>query len=43
MSTLSIFVDESGDFGNSRTGYYVIGLVMHEQRHSLEPHLQTLS
>ncbi len=43
MSTLSIFVDESGDFGNSRTGYYVIGLVMHEQHHSLEPHLQTLS
>lgn len=43
MSTLSIFVDESGDFGNSSEGYYVIGLVLHVQGDPLEPHLETLS
>ncbi|MDP9026389.1 MAG: hypothetical protein M3N46_02385 [Actinomycetota bacterium] len=43
MSTLSIFVDESGDFGVSRTGYYVVGFVMHEQHERLDVHLETLS
>ncbi len=33
MKDLSIFVDESGDFGpyDSRTPYYIIGLVFHDQ------------
>lgn len=43
MSTLSIFVDESGDFGNSSAGYYVIGLVTHEQHEPLESHVEMLS
>lgn len=43
MSTLSIFVDESGDFGSSHSGYYVVGLVMHEQHDPLESHLETLN
>ncbi|TXK18645.1 DUF3800 domain-containing protein [Homoserinibacter sp. GY 40078] len=42
MSTLSIFVDESGDFGDSADGYYVLAFVVHEQHHPLDPHLQTL-
>ncbi|MBX3196084.1 MAG: DUF3800 domain-containing protein [Microbacteriaceae bacterium] len=42
MSTLSIFVDESGDFGDSATGYYVLAFVVHEQHEPLEPHLETL-
>lgn len=43
MSTLSIFVDESGDFGNSSAGYYVIGLVTHEQHEPLESHVENLT
>lgn len=42
MSTLSIFVDESGDFGDSVDGYYVLAFVVHEQHEPLEPHLETV-
>ena len=42
MSTLSIFVDESGDFGKSNRGYYVVTLIFHEQHEALEPGLVVL-
>ncbi|MDT3318087.1 DUF3800 domain-containing protein [Microbacterium sp. KSW4-11] len=42
MPTLSIFVDESGDFGESSDGYYVIGLVLHEQQKDIEGDLRHL-
>ncbi|OAZ41467.1 hypothetical protein A9Z40_01970 [Microbacterium arborescens] len=42
MPTLSIFVDESGDFGETSDGYYVIGLVFHEQHKSIEHDVQVL-
>lgn len=32
MAELSIFIDESGHFDSARTGYYVLTLVLHEQR-----------
>ena len=34
MKELSIFVDESGDFGeyNHRTPYYIISMVLHDQK-----------
>ena len=37
MKDLSIFVDESGDFGpyDPRTPYYIVGLVFHEQANSV--------
>ena len=33
MKELSIFVDESGDFGNyaEHSSYYIVSLVMHDQ------------
>lgn len=38
MEELSVFIDESGDVGESR--YYLISLVFHEQDHSLEVDLE---
>lgn len=35
MNELSIFIDESGDFGQHSSGYYVVSLVFHEQRHAI--------
>ncbi|MFT3871231.1 MAG: DUF3800 domain-containing protein [Nocardioides sp.] len=35
MAELSIFIDESGHFDSAHTGYYVLSLVLHEQRHSI--------
>ena len=37
MSTLSIFVDESGDFGkvDNASPYYIVTLVMHNQSDSI--------
>ena len=35
VAELSIFIDESGHFDSSRSGYYVLSLVLHEQRHSI--------
>jgi len=34
--------DESGDFGDSASGYYVLGFVVHEQHEPLSPHLDEL-
>lgn len=42
VSTLSIFVDESGDFGESSLGYYVVSMVFHEQKQLLQKHLDVL-
>jgi hypothetical protein len=43
MAELSIFVDESGDFGNSGSGYYVVAFVFHDQRATIAPQLSHLS
>ncbi len=44
MKELSIFVDESGDFGeyNSRAPFYIISLVMHDQEVDLSENLTSL-
>lgn len=41
---LSIFIDESGDFGeyDSRSPYYIIGLVMHDQSEDISEPLKYL-
>ena len=41
MSTLSIFVDESGDFG-AHSDYYIVALIMHNQDDDLSYHLDAL-
>ncbi len=43
MKELSIFVDESGDFGHYNTKYapqYVFSLVLHEQQNSIEEQIK---
>ena len=37
MKELSVFIDESGDFGeyDEQTPYYIITMVFHEQSHSI--------
>ena len=37
MNELSIFFDESGDFGeyDYRSPYYIIAMVFHKQEHSI--------
>lgn len=46
MKELSIFVEESGDFGeyNHRTPYYIISMVLHDQdvdiTKGVEPYLR---
>ena len=44
MKELSIFVDESGDFGefDHRAPYYIISLVFHDQSNDISEDLQTL-
>ncbi|MDF1489377.1 DUF3800 domain-containing protein [Tessaracoccus caeni] len=42
MAELSIFIDESGHFDSSRAGYYVLSLVLHEQRHSIATEVAVL-
>lgn len=44
MKELSIFVDESGDFGeyNHRTPYYIISMVMHDQKIDITENLKIL-
>ena len=44
MSTLSIFVDESGDFGeyDHRAPYYIISLVFHDQHSNIENDISIL-
>ncbi|MDR1238311.1 MAG: hypothetical protein LBK28_08715 [Propionibacteriaceae bacterium] len=41
MAVLSIFADESGDFG-THSDYYIVSLVFHEQQDSLTSHLERL-
>ncbi len=44
MKELSIFVDESGDFGNyaEHSSYYIVSLVMHEQTNDINPDIEKL-
>ena len=44
MKELSIFVDESGDFGDyaEHSSYYIISLVMHNQANSIQKEIQDL-
>lgn len=41
---LSIFIDESGDFGpyDSRTPYYIVSIVLHEQQIPIDSFINTL-
>lgn len=45
MKILSIFVDESGDFGNyaKHSPYYLISMVFHDQSESINNRLEALS
>jgi hypothetical protein len=42
MKELSIFVDESGDFGeyNYHSPYYIITMVFHNQENDIAQHIQ---
>ena len=44
MSSLSIFVDESGDFGpyDAKTPYYIITMLIHDQAKDILEHVQSL-
>ena len=44
MKELSIFIDESGDFGeyNSHSPYYIIALVFHEQNNNISTQINEL-
>lgn len=44
MSELSIFIDESGDFGeyDQIAPYYIVALVIHHQESDIAPQLQQL-
>lgn len=44
MKELSIFIDESGDFGdyNSHSPYYIITMIFHDQENSIEKSVQQL-
>lgn len=44
MKELSIFVDESGDFGDyaEHSAYYIISMVMHDQREDITPDIESL-
>ncbi|MDR0990358.1 MAG: DUF3800 domain-containing protein [Propionibacteriaceae bacterium] len=42
MADLSIFADESGDFGD-QSYYYIISLVFHEQQHNISGHIAKLA
>ena len=45
IKELSIFIDESGDFGEyeSHSPYYIIGLVMHEQHRDISEQISYLN
>ena len=45
MRELSIFVDESGDFGeyDYHSPYYILSFVFHEQKHNISIELKTLN
>lgn len=42
VAELSIFIDESGHFDSASTGYYVLSLVFHEQRHGISEQVALL-
>ncbi|MBR6581956.1 MAG: hypothetical protein IKK66_11760 [Ruminococcus sp.] len=44
MKELSIFVDESGDFGEyeKHAPYYIVTMVFHDQRVDISEHLHKL-
>jgi len=45
LRDLSIFVDESGDYGayEYHAPYYIVSLVLHEQSHNIYPHIDKLN
>ena len=45
MKELSVFIDESGDFGEfaSHSPYYIITMVFHDQSSDLQPHIDKLN
>ena len=45
MNELSIFIDESGDFGryDYHSPYYIISMIMHDQSIDLSPELNKLN
>lgn len=45
MNELSIFIDESGDFGeyDYRSPYYIIAMVFHKQEHSIHEAVDKLN
>jgi len=44
MKELSVFIDESGDFGDYRrhSSFYIISLIFHDQSVNIYPHLKKL-
>ncbi len=44
MADLSIFVDESGDFGeySPHSPYYIVTMVIHDQEKDIAPQIQKL-
>ncbi len=42
MNELSLFIDESGHFNSSKQGYYLLTLVLHEQRHEVTRQIEIL-
>lgn len=44
MKELSVFIDESGDFGeySNHSPYYIITMVFHNQNDTIEPHILKL-
>ena len=44
MKELSIFIDESGDFGeyDFRSPYYIISMVLHDQSYDITTDLERL-
>lgn len=45
MKELSIFIDESGDFGeyDHHSPYYIITMVFHDQREDIQPAISNLN
>ena len=44
MSELSVFIDESGDFGDSKDGrdYYLVTFVFHDQKDNISENIKRL-
>ncbi|MBR6062450.1 MAG: hypothetical protein IKP67_10275 [Spirochaetales bacterium] len=45
MKQLSIFVDESGDFGSysSHAPYYIVSMIFHDQTNNINPQIAQLN